>query len=293
MAIFIFQAWKHMKSGNEQYSHPVLGDGDSISGSISCPYSVSSEDQYIKRKLEFIYENNDIESYINIGLAVYACEVTCSRSLYRHCFTSSVPLFDFSIKKSLIIGQIEVSCLILSTWDITNYTNSLAHPDYNHYSFDIEAGEPLADFGSFNYSADIDYLRLKAVDSIFQISLGNDEVPQIDLDNEKITLLLPEATFNIFSSPKIKSANPLASVTTSSLVLNSLLIALYNYEPNKNRMWARALEYRMTHEDRFKNLSLEEPSDIPTISQLLIENPMARMIEQLDYFYSMNQNEDY
>lgn len=281
-----------MKSGNEQYSHPVLGDDDAISGSFSCPYSVSADGQLIKITVDFKHENKDIESYINIGLAVYACEVTCSRSLYRHCFTSSVPFFDFSINKSLIIGQIEVSCLILATWEITSYTNSLAHPDYSCYSFDIEAGEPLADFGGFSYSADIDYLRLKSVDSIFQISRGKDEVARIDLDNDKITLLLPEVTFDLFSNPKIKYAKRLESIITSSLVLNSLLIALYNYEPNKNRMWARALQYRMTHEERFKDLSLDEPGDIPTISQLIIENPMSRMMEQLDQFYSTNQNED-
>ena len=67
----------------------------------------------------------------------------------------------------------------------------------------------------------------------------------------------------------------------SSIVLNALLIALYNLEEHKDYLWADVIKYRLDNEPQFKNLSVEEKENVPEIAQKLLGNPFERLISGL------------
>lgn len=67
----------------------------------------------------------------------------------------------------------------------------------------------------------------------------------IDLKKPKIEVQLPSNEYNYYKSDAISHEVKFAPLFHSSIVLNALLIALYNFEEHKHFLWAKALDYRL------------------------------------------------
>ncbi|MDE0472088.1 MAG: hypothetical protein OXH57_09120, partial [Ekhidna sp.] len=69
----------------------------------------------------------------------------------------------------------------------------------------------------------------------------------------------------------------------SSIVLNALLIALYNIKKHEDKFWAEAIMYRIKNEkNTFQNLSIDDPVNVPEIAQQLLGNPISRLLTGID-----------
>ena len=176
--------------------------------------------------------------------------------------------------------------------DIVDYSNTNAHPDYSGYTFDIDKGDILAYFGEFSFNADIQYEKLKAVSSFMEIVENETEkYTIIDLKKNKIEIQLPSESYKIFSSDTVSQEEKFASIFHSSIVLNALLIALYNLEEHKDYLWAEVIRYRLDNELQFKNLSVEDKETVPEIAQRLLGNPFERLLNGLNIIVE-TQNEE-
>lgn len=272
-----------MKFTDISFPHPVLGIGDAIHSQVELdsPEIKSSEDDYeIGVKLK--QNNHDIHQLLNSESAEYLCEVTCSNTLYRKSFISDSNKIKFSIPKKAIKGKVEFLCLLVAKENIANYSNSQSHPDYYGYNFDLDKGDVLVYFGEFSFNADIKYEKLKAVSSFMEIVEHSDlTYTNIDLKKSKIQIGLPSDAYNLYRSESISQESKFAPLFHSSIVLNALLTALYNFEEHKDYLWAQVIDYRLEHEHQFKNISIEEKENIPEIAQRLLGNPFNRLLEGL------------
>jgi hypothetical protein len=286
-----------MKFNDVSFPHPVLGIGDAIEskcGLNPIPEITSDEDSYLI-KIFCEHDNADLLALVNNDCAEYYCEATCSNTLYREIVTSSNTEINFKIQKKHVKGKIFFTCVLVAKSLISDYQNSKSHPDYSGFNFEIEAGDILAFFGEFNFSADINYEKLKAVSSFMEVVENEDDkiiYTNVDLNKSKIEVQLPSEDYKLFANDSISKEPKFAPIFHSSIVLNSLLIALYNFESHKDTLWATVIQYRL-NEEEFKNICIDDKENIPEIAQRLLGNPIKRFIAELQTIVETpNQNEE-
>lgn len=273
-----------MRFNDISFPHPVLGIGDAINSNIELVATEikSSADVYeISIKLK--QDNVDLVNLLAIGKAEYLCEVTCTNTLFRKSITSDSNEIEFLVSKKAVKGRVEFLCLLVAKENIKEYSNSESHSDYNGYSFDLGVGDILAYFGEFSFNADIIYEKLKAVSSFMEIVENSDlTYTNIDLKKSKIQVELPSEAYKLFQSDSISREPKFSPVFHSSIVLNALLTALYNFEEHRDYLWAQVIDYRLKNDRQLKNISIEEKENIPEIAQRLLGNPFNRLLEGLN-----------
>jgi len=288
-----------MKFNDVSFPHPVLGIGDDINSNIGFnpePQIISGINSY-SITINCEHNNKDLTDLVNSLHAEFFCEATCSNTLYREIFKSSSKLIEFEIPKKQVKGKIDFICAIVAKLPMANYHNSKSHIDYNGYEFEIETGDILAYFGKFSFDADIKYEKLKAVSSFMEVVENKDpkaEYTNVDLSKNKIEVQLPTEDYKIFANESISKEQKFAPVFHSSIVLNALMMALYNFDKHKELLWAKVIEYRLKNEKQFESMSINEKEDIPEIAQRLLGNPFRRVISELQVIVeSPNETEDY
>ncbi len=282
-----------MNYNNITFPYPVLRENDdSIKGKIEYNPEITEDENGYKISIEFSIDNEDILSLIEDNKAEYVVEVTCSDTLFRKVYRSHNNKLDFYIPKHSVKGKVNFDNFIIAKEPILNYKNSKAHSDYNDYEIDMEKGGILAFFGSFDFTAQIDYKKLKAVASFMEVIEGDGDYTDFDLDADKILIRLPKEEYKLFQQPVISKEPKLAPVFHSSFVLNTLIVALYNYEEYKDKLWAQVITYRMQNDEELKDYSIEDKVQIPEIAQILLGNPFGRLLRQLDENVSQNDDED-
>lgn len=273
-----------MKFNDISFPHPVLGLGDAIFGNVDLgnPEINSLQDVY-KIKINCKYDNTDIKTLVIEDKAEFLFEVTCTNTLFRKLFISNKGDIEFEIPKKHVKGRVEFTCLLATKENISEYSNTEAHPDYDGYTFNLDKGDVLAYFGKFSFNADIKYEKLKAVSSFMEIVENEDlKFTYVDLKKNKIEIQLPTETYNIYISDFISQDVKFVSVFHSSIVLNALLTALYNLDEHKDYLWAKVIDYRLKKEKQFKLLDIAEKENIPEIAQRLLGNPFKRLLEGLN-----------
>jgi len=282
-----------MRYDNIIFPHPVLRiNDDSIKGKIEYEPEITEDENYYNIFIKFNVDNGDILSLIESGKAEYLVEVNCSDTLFRKVYTSSENKLQFRIPTHKVKGKVIFDNFIVAKEPIPDYKNSEAHPDYKDYVINIEKGDVLAFFGSFDFTAQIDYKKLKAVASFMEVVEGDGEYTDFDLDADKILIKLPKEEYKLFQQPVISKEPGFAPVFHSSLVLNALIVALYNYDEYKDRLWAQAVKYRMDNDEELQDYSFDDEAKIPEIAQALLGNPFGRLLKQLDENVSQNEDEE-
>jgi hypothetical protein len=272
-----------MKFNDITFPHPVLGIPGAIDSDIDLspePIIISNADSY-HITIFFKHDNTDLSDLLIAEKAEYLCDVTCTNTLYRESFSCNNGIMEFEIPKKAVKGRVEFACLMVSIADL-EYSNRKSHDDYDGYIFTLEKGDVLAFFGNFDFDADIKYEKLKAVSSFMEV-VENENLtyPNIDLKKNKIEIQLPSEDFRIYRNDVISQQVSYAPIFHSSIVLNSLLIALYNYHFHKDYLWARVIEYRLKNDSILADISIEDKENIPEIAQRLLGNPFHRLLEGL------------
>jgi hypothetical protein len=286
-----------MNFNNTSFPHPILGVyNDDIKSKVALnpvPAITASVDAY-SVIVNCEHDNADLSALINSGQAEFFCEATCSNTLYREIVTGNSSEIKLEIPKKKVKGKVSFTCALVAKSPITNYQNSKSHSDYNGYNFDIETGDVLAFFGEFTFNADINYEKLKAVSSFMEVVKNEDlKFTNVDLNKPKIQVQLPKEDYELYANDSISKEQKFAPIFHSSIVLNALLIALYNFETHKGKtIWANAIEYRL-NEKEFESISIKDKENIPEIAQRLLGNPFHRLISELQVIVeSPNHNEE-
>lgn len=285
-----------MNFNNISFPHPVLGVANEVSSEIKRiekdDISINPNNHSYEVKVKYTFDDEVLKQMVQDDKAEFICEATCSNTLYREIIRSEKPKIVFEIPRKQVKGRVEFVCLLVAKENIDSYSNINFHSDYNGFSFEIEQGEVLAYFGDFWFNADIKYEKLKAVSSFMEI-VPNEELTytHVDLKKSKIEIQLPTETYKLYQSEFISQEVKFAPVFHSSIVLNALLTALYNFEEHKDYLWAKVIGYRLKTEKQFKEVNFDEKENIPEIAQMLLGNPFKRLLEGLNVIVE-SENEE-
>lgn len=285
-----------MNFNNISFPHPVLGVANEVSSEIKRiekdDISINPNNHCYEVKVKYTFDDEVLKQMVQDGKAEFICEATCSNTLYREIIRSEKSKITFEIPRKRVKGKVEFVCLLVANENIESYSNANFHSDYNGFSFEIEQGDILAYFGDFSFNADIKYEKLKAVSSFMEI-VPNEELTytHVDLKKPKIEIQLPTETYKLYQSGFISQEVKFAPVFHSSIVLNALLTALYNFEEHKDYLWAKVIDYRLKNEKQFKDMNFDEKENIPEIAQMLLGNPFKRLLEGLNVIVE-SENEE-
>jgi len=285
-----------MNFNNISFPHPVLGVTNDVSSEIKMietnDVSINPKSHSYEIKVKYTFDDEELKQMVQQGQAEFICEATCSNTLYREIIRSEKPKIKFEIPRKKVKGRVEFICFLVAKQNVESYLNENFHSDYNGFTFDIEQGEILAYFGDFSFNADIKYEKLKAVSSFMEI-VPNEELTYtyVDLKKSKIEIQLPVETYKLYQSDFICQEVRFAPIFHSSIVLNALLTALYNFEEHKDYLWAKVIDYRLKNEKQFKDVNFDEKENIPEIAQMLLGNPFKRLLEGLNVIVE-SENEE-
>ncbi len=287
-----------MKFNGYSFPHPVLGLGDDVGGTASVKKlsidEATDEENYLLA-IEYELDNSDLEKMLFDKKVQFICELSCTGTVYRKSEICDSSIQNISIPKDSVRDKVKLLFLLVSVESLTNYTNSEVHPDFVGYEFDIDSGDVLAFLGESSFDARIAYQRLKAVSSFMEIIKGENERGDFNiiLDSPKIQIQLSEKDYEKFCEPRIGKNREYVNVIHSSIVLPTLVHALYQLNKKdsdiKEYAWAKTIEFRLGHDENLKNTPLEE-ANIPKLAQQLLGMPIERLFG--DIFNRVTSNPD-
>lgn len=267
---------------NDSYPHPVLNHNDDIDGIFKYKLSHYNDINFFYFIVNFELDNEDLENIIKEGKAVYILEFHCSQTFYREAFTySGKEKNEFRIEADKLKDMVYVEGYIVAKSNIEQYSNSRANNDYNGFTFSISKGDTLAIGGTVSFIASKDYDALNAASSIMQINEGDKKYGEmeIDLSGDKIVIFLCKSDYQLYALYKKDKAA--YKIFHSMIVLPVLIEALYKMSNSGSSLtgvrWYQILNKKLGKE----NLSLD--GNFISIAQKLLDNPLSRSFEGLDY----------
>lgn len=274
-----------MKLNNVSFPHPVLGIGDDVMPSPSMQYRQSSDKFYYYVVIDIDMQNESIKKLIADEKVVYICEMECPTTYLRKGIPSKTPHFEIKIPRKEVARTVTFQCTATAIKDIEKYENEGFHEDYQGFDFRLTPGDLVAYFGDFAIEADIQYDKLKSVDSMMSISERSDiHEPQFNLAKDKIDIQLPSDIYRQYK--EFGKKMEYASIIHASLVLNALTYALYNIDEDvyQDKLWVRTIKWRLDNEEELKSLGVDpftSNEGIPQLAQAMLGNPYSRMFAGL------------
>lgn len=288
-----------MHVGKRLFPYPVLNNNELYSqfkaGHFSLDYTeYTTESDFVLDNLLCRLESNYLSSLINDGFAEVVCVIECPGTMFRKSYSIEANKFNkIIIPLSDLNGKYSISAYIVAKKDFT-YDSSEFFDDYEGYGFQIEKNDILAvDDGFVNtisFNQDDDTKQ----SSIFVVIKDNnikDETMNVEYDQDKITICLPEQQWNYYE--KMKRMSKFQDMYFSIMAVPALGYCLSDIRSNKETSiddlrieykWFSVFceAYKKTHdkelddEDFFvKNIN------VYTEAQLVLGAPITKAIDGL------------
>lgn len=277
-----------MKVSNKSYPHPVLGHEDDVmAGGFEVEFKCELTKDYAILKPVFRLDNSVIESLIKSGKASYVVEVECGSTFYRSSFSTSKPLEIIEIPSQRLRERVRVDFFVCANTDIKDYRPSGCHSDYGDATFEVGAGDVLAEGGEGSFIAEKEFDPLRPpISSFMSIKEGTlHEGPmEVNYDEEKITVVLSKSDWRRYVA--VSRQKMAVGVLHASIVLPVLVDAIYKVQSEqddlKDRNWFGRLDAILTE----KVLKDKEPFEA---AQKILEMPLGRNFQSIEKMLDVDQ----
>lgn len=268
---------------NSSFPHPVFGINKGIVTSIEQVdmldiVDIVEKDDTYEYTFQLNHDNLQIKNYIIEGMAEYICEVDCSKTFYKVTHHSKVPKIVVPIKKNEVVGHVDFSFYIVTTVGMPRYTNSMFHPDYRDPetgampSFSLEKGAVLAMFPQWGDNVNTRFNNKPELNAFIQVVKRKDteKTVEIDLSDDIINIELPEEMYLDFLD---YNRDQYKGLFYTSLIFNALVKGILSLDKNEGLMWSDSIKAIVeSMPDKYKGLSLDEPSDAVDIATIMLSN---------------------
>lgn len=274
-------------NNNTSFPYPVLGIRNDITPGLPEDALTLTEDASDTYNYHFVLRlrlNNDtIQSLIDNGDALFACEADCSKTSYNYCFTSASPEIEIVIPRRWVNGRVYLNTFVTAVKEIENYVNPGQHEDFDEFDINIEPGEILAAFPPAHFDTDVRSDILHIAGTYMEIRKDdNAKETTLRLESQKIGIVLPTPLYDIYRS-KIGEQN--IQIIHASLAFNALVCALYNLDDmrDKDYLWVRCLLARFNEEEKFAPYREQiDKKDVPALAQSILDNPYERLFNFIE-----------
>ena len=266
---------------NISFPHPVLGVNHGVMPDLENDalklISVSeTEDAYIY-VFTLKQNNTQIARYIEEKRAEYICEIDCVKAFYKDTIHSSEPVIKVELKKTEVTGHIDLYFYIVTTCGFPAYTNSF-NDDFRDPetkampSFNLDKGSVLVTFGKYSDDVNTRFNNKPDLRSFVQVVKRQDDEKNVEIvfTDETINIELPVDMFADFVA---YNQQQYRGIFYTSLIFNALVKGILNIEKNDGSTWADSIKAMVENApDKYKGLSLEEPTDAVDIATIMLSN---------------------
>ncbi|MCR5786991.1 MAG: hypothetical protein K6G28_04755 [Acholeplasmatales bacterium] len=199
-----------MHIGKRLFPYPVLNNNKLYSQFKSASFSLSysertTDEKFILEDLICELDSEYLLQIISEGKASIVCIVECAGTMFRRPYVIApntknqilIPLADLN-------GKYTVSAFVVAKENFEYICNDF-FDDYEGYTFQVEKNDILAIDDGFVNSISFDEEKDTKKSSIFVVikdkTIDNDTM-QIEYDQDKITINLPEKQWNIYDKMK-------------------------------------------------------------------------------------------
>jgi hypothetical protein len=285
-----------MRINSLSLPHPVLGIEDDVTGSYSVECSVALTPEKAVLSITQKLSNKTLEEMISNGNAAFNIEVQCRQTIFRKSYVSDKNEYTIEIPSKLLRNRVDVSFYIVSLQNKADYQIDGANRDYGNHTFEIQKGDVLATGGGTWFPAMKDWRALKAADSFMTVDRGTfkDGPAKIFLDRQKIGLELSIKDYELYSNHCRRIS--LYPIFHSSLVYPVLLYALYKIKDDPQEyssyQWFTALSFQRDNEEELSKIDWSEEQNLPKIAQLILDDPVGRMLKAADSLIKQTSEQD-
>lgn len=267
---------------NSSFPHPVLGINKGVLPDLSedalSIESIKEDEEHYVYTFKLKQDNNQIKQYIVEKHAVYICEVDCSKAFYKKTYSSSSPEITVKIKKTDVVGHIDFSFFVVTTYGIPKYCNRDFNPDYRDPEtgqmpeFSLDTGAVLVMFPQWSDNVNTRFNNKPELSAFIQVVKRNDSEKSvnIDLGEEIINIELPD---NMYVDFLEYNRDEYKGLFYTSLIFNALVKAILNINNHDGLTWADSIKTLMENmPDKYHGLSLDEPTDAVDIATIMLSN---------------------
>lgn len=289
-----------MKINSLLLPHPVLGRGDDVSGEYRVAddeFFIDQDDLTTKLSMRLILKNKTLEDLISSRSASFNIEVECPSTFYRKSFLFSKNGCVIEIEKNNLRGRVVVSFYITCNLKISEYQIDGANEDYNNATFEVDEGDVLAFAGSEVFDASILWEDLRRIFNIMKIRKDTereDGPALIDLNTNVIFISLSKSDYLSYENYKDEN-DSFTPLYHSSLVFSTLIYVLSEMmsdrkDDYKGLKWYRVLDSQKN--GRTEISSIWDSSNIPLIAQLMLGEPVKRMLSSIETLSTTGSGEE-
>ena len=274
-----------MQLRSKYYTYPVIIEGGDFY--LNSHFDTDAEKEMIGYDVKFILtadlKNPQLEKLLEEEKVVIVHHIECPQTCLRLAIKTKERRYERIIPDTDVNGVVQICSFLVANEDLQKYSNENFAPDYKGFRFDIEKGCVMAVGNQINFRINKVKDDLANKSSIFSIMPNLDENAinmQVDLTDQKISILLPKETFSIYKNMEenmgVQTAMHQMLIVPALMYVFSELKAskgqLFMYE---NQRWFRNLKKSCEkigtpiEEDSIDNI------DIVALSQLVLGNPIV------------------
>lgn len=219
---------------NKLFPYPVLCNfnDDFVESKFKVSITKSQSFRELIFKYDIILDNGEINKMVQDDLAEFVFHIECPYTFYRRIEKRSNLTGKFKIDLKDVKEIITINSFIIIKKNISNYSNSKFNSDYGNLYFHLSKGNIIAIDDPYKIEVPRQDEDLGKIESIFSISrraADDDSEIRIELNSDKINLLLNKDDFIDYN--KIVNNPSFVSTLQSVLIFPALI---YIFETLKN-----------------------------------------------------------
>ena len=234
----------------------------------------------VRVSAEFNLSDPDLLRLVEGGAAQYVLLVRAAATRHRSSHRSGEPTIEVRFESGQLSGRTEIRGLIVAVRDLPGFRAQGWHDDYVGMSFDLHAGDVLAEDEPREYF--IDNAEEALVGSIFQVQ-PHAPLPDgrwnCDLTGDRVALRMSEGDYGRFMDARSRvNGSPDAMYVMNAVYLPALVHVLQEADHGEEEYgdfrWYRSLDARLADCERPQ---LGEGRDRLDDAQRLLDQPFAHL----------------
>lgn len=279
-----------MQLKNRYYPYPILinGNGDYIDSYFESKVEQENDGYNIKLKIFVNLKNDDLNKLIKDGYVKFAHHLECSQTCFRNIKLTDKNVDEIIIRNKDVNGKLQVCTFLVVFKDIQKYENTYFSQEFKGFKFNFDKGLIIGIANEFDLEIDKIKDDLQKTSSIISISPNNDENEinmKVDLNQEKIVILLPTLSYKKYNS--VKDNLEIQPLMHSLVIIPALTYVLGEIKCSANLLsleshrWYRNLKKScemigvLLDEDNLDDLNSLE------VAQKLIDGPLNNSFQFL------------